>query len=131
MAHLSEQSRQLLDESQDPKWEHQHIVSGNRVRLVLQVRAFLEASEEVDIDAETLEDLIQAINQDDDSSDIKSSDGDHHAEGHLDSDTTEEEIDVSALYTIEDEGNGRSISIRLDKSVHLGSKHKKRGLSKK
>jgi hypothetical protein len=98
-------SGHLLVEPQDPEWGNQHIISSKEHdRLVLQVRAFLEASEEVDIDAETLADLIQALNQDDHSTDVDGFDRCHNGQKH--SDAIDEEIDVSALYNIEDEGNG-------------------------
>ena len=75
--------------------------------LVMQVRAFLEAAEceDVDIDVETVEDLMQAIPSDFD----RESDGDLANVGtpppaDNDSDTDDGiEVDGSALYNIEDE----------------------------
>ena len=75
--------------------------------LVMQVRAFLEAAEceDVDIDVETVEDLMQAIPSDSDQED----DGDPANVGtpppaDNDSNTDEDAgVDSSALYNIEDE----------------------------
>jgi hypothetical protein len=78
--------------------------------LVLQVRAFLEASEDVDIDIETVEDLMQTIppDYDQDSNyevlDTASSLGDV-SNSDENAEFNEEELDISALYSIEDEGN--------------------------
>ena len=107
---LSEQSHQHPHESEAHSQRgHQDTTSANN-RLVLQIRAFLEASEEVDIDAETLEDLIAGISQDAESGDVSDDDDDFNTEErHLDSDAAEEEIDVSALYSIEDEGIDRNL----------------------
>lgn len=103
---LPQNSRQPLDELQDPKRNQlQHVNSGNDCdRLILQVRAFLKASEDVDIDTETLEDLIQALNQDDDPSSKSSSDEDLSAAEHLKSDAAYEEL--YAFYRMKDGGNG-------------------------
>ena len=97
---LLEHSRRP-DRSQDPK-KGQHIISGiDRDRLVLrQVRAFLEASDEVDLDEETWKDLIQVVNQD------TGAYHDLNTEDHLDSEAAGEELDISALYNIEDKSNG-------------------------
>ena len=111
---LLEHSRRLPDKSQDPK-RGQDIISGiDHDCLVLrQVRAFLEASEEVDLDEETWKDLIQAVNQDlDDDPSRSAAHQDLNTEDHFDSDAAGEELDISALYNIEDEGNG-SGSFRL------------------
>lgn len=99
---LPQNSRQPLDELQDPKRNQlQHVNSGNDCdRLILQVRAFLKASEDVDIDTETLEDLIQALNQDDDPSSKSSSDEDLSAAEHLKSDAAYEEL--YAFYRMKD-----------------------------
>lgn len=78
--------------------------------LVLQVRAFLEASEDVDIDVETVEDLMQTIPADyDQTSDhdlfttANSLEDPNNSDEEVD--FTEEELDISALYSIADEGN--------------------------
>jgi len=75
--------------------------------LVMQVKAFLEAAEceDVDIDVETVEDLMQAI-----PSDFGRADNEEPVNGtpppaDKDSDTDEDiGVDGSALYNIEDDG---------------------------
>lgn len=75
--------------------------------LVLQIRAFLEASEDVDIDVETVEDLMQTI-----PADYEQPPGPEFSITHQDPsnsdedvDFNEEELDISALYSITEEGN--------------------------
>jgi hypothetical protein len=70
--------------------------------LFQQVRIFLEGAEEIDIEAETMEDLYQTINQ---NVDPNPTDEELDAEEFA-TNTSEEELDVSALYSIEDEGGG-------------------------
>jgi hypothetical protein len=78
--------------------------------LALQVRAFFNASEDVEIDPETVEDLMKAI------SDYKLEDENRNADGgstaesrndiNGDVDTDDEaELDISALYSFGDEGD--------------------------
>lgn len=75
--------------------------------LLLQVQAFLDASEDVDMDAEVFEDLIQVLSsrQQDHTrkmttSIISEDDGDENGLAAFDF----EELDISALYTV-DEGD--------------------------
>ncbi|RDB15806.1 NAD-dependent protein deacetylase hst1 [Hypsizygus marmoreus] len=76
--------------------------------FVLQVRAFLEAAEDVDIDPETVEDLMQSIPNDFPASEefvgpgriidpAEDSDSDENVN------FPEEELDISALYSVEDD----------------------------
>jgi hypothetical protein len=88
------------DGSQDSTKSHRR---GNDHDLLLQqVRIFLEGAEDVDIETETMEDLYQTMNQNVDPS---ASDGDLDVEEHA-TNNPQEELDVSALYSIEDEGDG-------------------------
>jgi NAD-dependent histone deacetylase SIR2 len=93
-------------------------ISDNQI-LILQVRAFLEASEDVDIDAGTVEDLIETINQNADHLyEEASNEGDRDGDGDGDGvdenvNLTEGELDVSALFSIEDEGN-HLMSLKLE-----------------
>lgn len=78
--------------------------------LVLQVRAFLEASEDVDIDVETVEDLMQTIPADYEQTsghDFFTTANSLEDPNNSDEDVdfTEEELNISALYSIADEGN--------------------------
>ncbi|KAG5641798.1 hypothetical protein DXG03_004184 [Asterophora parasitica] len=79
--------------------------------LVLQVRAFLEAAEDVDIDVETVEDLMEAIPSDyapevDPVGDLDSADeadyGDNE-DGSRSKGVIDEEVDPAVLYGLEDE----------------------------
>lgn len=82
--------------------------------LGLQVRAFLDAAQDIEIDAETVEDLVPLIS---DSSEYKV-----HGLGGNDSEDDDdeesividmEELDISALYSIEDEGESLIASLIL------------------
>ncbi|TFK39446.1 DHS-like NAD/FAD-binding domain-containing protein [Crucibulum laeve] len=76
--------------------------------LTLQIRAFLEASEDVDIDPETAEDLLQTLpdlsqeNEAGANPDIESEDEDDHDAREM-ADIDAEELDISPLYRIEQE----------------------------
>lgn len=78
--------------------------------VVQQVRAFLGASEDVDIDVETVEDLMATIINGDqdpepegDGSALSPITGDDR-DGAVDMDS-EDDFDISALYTAENQGN--------------------------
>ncbi|KAF8074705.1 SIR2-domain-containing protein [Lyophyllum atratum] len=104
---------QERDTERSEQIRYQPLDTDNDV-LVLQVRAFLEASEEVDIDVETVEDLMQTIPPDYTSEvdpvgdlDLDPSDA-HDSGGENETGTPHgifggEELDVSVLYGIEDE----------------------------
>lgn len=81
--------------------------------LVMQIRAFLEASEDVDLDVETVEDLMQEVpselDQDIDPEDLGEDDAQSAEENDARENENvtaphEDELDISALYSIEDEG---------------------------
>ncbi|KAF5383542.1 hypothetical protein D9615_003745 [Tricholomella constricta] len=79
--------------------------------LVLQVRAFLEAAEDVDIDVETVEDLMQTIPTDyypevDPVGDLASADDHSSVENEDESgnrDSVDVEVDSSVLYGVDDD----------------------------
>lgn len=76
--------------------------------LVLQVRAFLDASEDVDIDVETVEDLMQTITTDNiDTHNDSSGEDEIHDEEDEDESLAmgaDPELDISILYAMEQEG---------------------------
>ncbi|KAL0955144.1 hypothetical protein HGRIS_004058 [Hohenbuehelia grisea] len=76
--------------------------------LALQIRAFLEASEEVDIDVETVEDLMQTVPDLSDTGALANAGGSGLPGSHIEEDEDgnllidlelEEELDISALYS--------------------------------
>lgn len=76
--------------------------------LSLQVRAFLEAAEDVDIERETLEELMQTLEDCDAGKDTDGPialelDVDDH-DDESDHDASADELDISSLYRIEREG---------------------------
>ena len=85
------------------------IKDGNEL-LALQVQAFLEASEDVDVDAETIEDILQALmvdREDIEEAETRSEthmdeDEDEHSDAELEAST--QELDISPLFEGSHEG---------------------------
>jgi hypothetical protein len=73
--------------------------------LALQIRAFLDASEDAEIDQETVDDILDGLDteevQENDCSDTQSEDG---SDGVEEIEEEVGELDISALYTTEDDG---------------------------
>jgi NAD-dependent histone deacetylase SIR2 len=83
------------------------IKDGNEL-LTLQVQAFLQASEDVDVDAETIEDLLQALivgKEDAEDAETRSEtqmNEDEDSDGELEAST--QELDISPLFEGNHEG---------------------------
>lgn len=83
------------------------IKDGNEL-LALQVQAFLEASEDVDVDAETIEDILQALMVD--REDVEEAETRSETHMNEDEDSDEEfeactqELDISPLFEGNHEG---------------------------
>ncbi|KAF8998517.1 DHS-like NAD/FAD-binding domain-containing protein [Cyathus striatus] len=100
------------------------------VLLSLQIRAFLEASEDVDIDPETVEDLLQAIPKDDQDGNAELTvqvDSEDEDDLYRPADNDVEELDIGPLYTQDKEGEEEAWSKQEVKQMlhHL----KERGMS--
>ncbi|GLB43369.1 putative sir2 family protein [Lyophyllum shimeji] len=100
---------------------------------IQKVRAFLEASEDVDIDVETAEDLMQTIPSDYDAEDDPGGDSDpagdndscdEHESGSGDGTLPEEVLDVSPLYGTGDEAQSWTTEEVKEMMHHL----KERGM---
>ena len=83
------------------------IKNGNEL-LASQVQAFLEASEDVDVDAETIEDILQALMVDKEDAEDAETRSDTQMNEYEDSDgeleASTQELDISSLFERNHEG---------------------------
>ena len=100
------------------------INDGNEL-LASQVQAFLEASEDVDVDAETIEDILQALMVDKEDLEGAESRSDKQmneyedSEGELEAST--QELDISPLFERNHEGFFSSLIFRAVVKVWLAT----------
>lgn len=117
---------QELDKERSGQIRNQRPAADNDV-LVLQVRAFLEAAEDVDIDVETVEDLMQTIPPDynaevDPAEDLDlmggNDSGEENESGNGNGTFAEEVLDISALYAVEDEAQQMWTTEEVNEMMH-------------
>lgn len=78
--------------------------------LLLQVQAFLDAAEDVDIEPETLQDLLESIPDDDESEHVQGVIEDESQDVLADS-QADVELDISALFAVDGNADGSVISL--------------------